>query len=848
MTIIILNVTFVLSWYHHRSFWMWFSYCYLPFVVVLRLIPSVTYHNNVDFKKARSLLKQFVTAHKFLVERVPPASLSKHPNLRTQRNDARTWMINQVRELGMSPYMVQPAEIDVREGIPGRLRHYSVKDLHSEPFEDPFNPHDKTVVCMVNSDYYLEEEDWNALAGAPILIYTMRFEAPALSRPEYTYRWNGKVYEIKVAGGAEYRHKVWSYDRDSVVIGKGENAYVYDVVTHDHGDHRLVTMVPNARVPEPLLGTDLPRLARLNPTETATTYKLAVMSENLQFAISIKGAWNSRTYPADFISSLIARALTSKTSMDYGSASSIAETRGLKVDCTEATTYVREATRDGDDYVPVFSYQRACYSEPTAGAEPSLTVLAAPIQPGAAYAPVRSKASDEATIEERLNDVAPKSQKFGPEVAQYLQEFIELVVPEPLELHPCETDEVSRRQPRKTQQDLLRQGLYYSKSEAGKARTKVAAFQKAETYGKPSPPRNISTVAPPVKVWWASYIYVLADYIAGQRWYAFKTPREVEKSMARHYQSTAADKSFINVSDYSKFDGSYGAAGRYMEIRLLKRVFAKEHHADITQLHSQVQNRNANTKFRVKYNSGSSRLSGEPGTSVFNSTFNAAVVYMAFRLSGMTPRQAFDSLGLYGGDDGATLGLDPKFHEQAAHLVQMNLEIQVIKETKPFPFLGRKFAWSTLTGSPNSCCDIDRQVAKLHLSHQNGVLDPKQKLREKCEDLLRTDPNTPILGPYAEKVVKNIAPPKKPSKGTPESWWATFESDVQFTNKRDDWMYSTTKLDVASVEAAIAKSTIDNLLTRPILVPAEIKKPPYDTIINGELVKGAKPGKRARSK
>lgn len=211
----------------------------------------------------------------------------------------------------------------------------------------------------------------------------------------------------------------------------------------------------------------------------------------------------------------------------------------------------------------------------------------------------------------------------------------------------------------------------------------------------------------------------------------------------------------LTNTDYSRFDGTHSQAMYDLELALLRRVYP-DHSASLTRLNGQMRHATARTKHGVRYLVGGSRVSGAADTSLMNTFCNAAVAYVTFRVMGLPPSEAYDSLGLYGGDDGLTGDVDDNTYMSVAKGFGLKLKVASNSGALPTPFLGRVFL-SPMAG-PESVPDIPRCFSKLHVTANRNVC-PSLALSAKAFGHKIMDPDLPILRNWARLALSH---PKVP--------------------------------------------------------------------------------------
>jgi len=199
---------------------------------------------------------------------------------------------------------------------------------------------------------------------------------------------------------------------------------------------------------------------------------------------------------------------------------------------------------------------------------------------------------------------------------------------------------------------------------------------------------------------------------------------------------------------------------------VISRAFPPDYADPALELHSRQYNQKARMSLGYSYDTGTSRCSGSPETSTFNTIDNAFHSYLSFRLGedALPPDEAFAALNnaMYGGDDGIVADANGEKLERAAKL--MGLRIKVVD----FPFgssgvnfLARVYSPYVWFGDLNSMCDLVRHLSKFHTT---TPLPPSvteiQKFVEKARGLRLSDANTPIIRQICERAMQydHVAP------------------------------------------------------------------------------------------
>jgi hypothetical protein len=177
----------------------------------------------------------------------------------------------------------------------------------------------------------------------------------------------------------------------------------------------------------------------------------------------------------------------------------------------------------------------------------------------------------------------------------------------------------------------------------------------------------------------------------------------------------------------------------------------------------------------------------------------------------LTPRQAWDKLGLFGGDDGLQGDVDPQQQQLAYASLGQELEIEiVVRGDLGVDMLSRKYGPDVWYGSANNMCDLSRQLSKLHVSVPlPSKVSPSQKLATKLFSYYLTDRHTPIIGDLASLVVTRypdliIRPDTDPELCRQlMTYFSNHPAQDQFINSREDWMYDVLRADMPDFDEGL---------------------------------------------
>jgi len=776
------------------------------------------------------------------------------------RSASSLFIDNCARYLGKKLIYYQGSKSDVRNGREYSRTLHWIKDHGVEPRK--YNPGPDDMVALVDVDYYIDMPSFMANNFRPIFLYS--FQPSSVSRStgeyKYTFNQNGTVTYI-VSGGATYMHQVWNYDGDSVIVKKYKNFGCTKILSEVScfslerrqvdDDHQIILLAPMAKyvglaawIADAVL--DGRELSRLNPVVGKFTRLTTNDHDGMRVHTGLASEFVSCVVEARHDAELGSIARVGSIDLP------LAVVRKYVVDEISSPAILREFHLSMLNHklnlvstsVPrVRRYQIVKdLSAYNPDAKPSLVPFMNPIVDGA-FAPDMCDANDERSIKTRINDVRDNTQlsKF---LIDIVDEFVELFVDgNTMSLTPVELDEVYERQNSPQQRRILAESDNFEKQDR-----LVKSFMKREAYANVTDPRNISTINGADKRDYSTYMYALGDYIKRFEWYAFgKTPLEIASRVA---DIATASKIGITETDFSRMDGRVGEVLRHLEKTLIMKLFGKRFHNELLELMRGQTNLRGVTRHGIKYDSGLSRLSGSPETSVFNTIANAFVAFLTFRKTKVQNRyvnkfEAWNRLGIYGGDDGLTADVDDGLYATAAAMVGQHLTSETKhRGASGVKFLARLYGPEVWFGDMNSTCDIPRTLSKFHttVALPKSVSD-EEKLVDKAYALSLTDSNTPIVGPYVTRVMSK-RPPNFKFRNYGRKW--QFEQDVskQYPNEYSDWMMDYAQKALPEFAFGQFNDWINGCVELRDLMQAPKFQPPVEpmaaksdiTIVDGDLV------------
>lgn len=720
---------------------------------------------------------------------VPVTSSHTHPASAATRSAAASFMKQFAHVVGRPAYQHQKSAADVRHGFQGSRSYYWAKDLEVE--DETYRPSPDALICLKDVDYYMDMEVFLAKTFQPVLLYTFNPSTAGTTRSDFSYSFDKDgVVTTEINGGSKYSHPVWQYGTDTLkctwrVFGFPLKTTMFHVnykqVTEDR---QLVLLTPIATweglsaLTAELISAG--RLRRLKPDVQwcgdIRFLRLKIRGPKPMVSTGIVGTPVSATIPVEDDMALSLCVADSKST-----ALLVPAIKKLVTDEREAFILKRFYLHGKRTCLPGViqveeGVRRYQFGKKDLTAKPAMRAFMQPLL-HLGYVPDKTKDNDKVMIAKRVTEQQAKvANVTRPSVwlADKLAEFTDFFCGDTL-LTPTTFEEVALRQNRPSQQMVL------TKASIATDKHDAESFSKSEAYAEVKDPRNITIIAPQDKVHYATYIYPLADHAKQFPWYAFgKSPLEISERVV----FIAAHAQYLGEADASRMDGTVNALVRlYVEKPILTRLF-RHNRAEITKLHETQYNLSSRTKLGVKYNTGFSRCSGSMETSVFNTILTAVCAYVTYRSMGLTPQEAWDSLGVFGGDDGLVVDINSAAYHRSAKALGLTLKHKnYARGELGVNFLSRFFGPYVWYGDPTSICDVPRQLAKFHLTVGDPT-NPAEKLAEKVRSFLLTDANTPVIGDYCRKVADVYS--VRPGEG--ETWWSQFEADVQFPNEKADWM------------------------------------------------------------
>jgi len=719
------------------------------------------------------------------------------------RNAAGRFMDRLGLSLGLEPYYISRSRSDERASRSGSRSYYWAKDLNTTPARLRVPAH--ALVCMVDVDQFLDMPHFLCRHLAPTCVYTFQPEHSAHVEADYSFSFDKQsIVEYAVAGGGRYFHHVWNYGIETLLCNETAWGFTYGLAAYavdrrrSSPNREIVMLTPTGKWSGPMAHVmfsckwlQSAVLQRLNTHHLDFTRLKTVGKLGAMISTARCGGLACATVTAAIDETIAGVARSSKYDLVLPQVMGYVE--GDRTKAVLLMEYHRLCVPYKPDVVcPVEDSVRRYQFKPDdydPSAKASLHGFMSPLVHGA-FAPDRTLGNEQQGIAGRIVNVKPTKIVVTMALSALIVEFVEFVVPAgyAYSLDPVDYDEVLDRQNKPTQRATL------ARSEGAWPKPVTQTFNKAEAYANVKDSRIISQINGVDKRDYSMFMYAFEVILKQHEWYAIgKKPFDI----ARRVATMLADAKFATTTDFSRFDGHGSNLMREVERAVILRSFRRVYHDELIQLHKSQFGMTAYGMFETKYEQAYARASGSPETSIFNSLINAFVAYVALRwtkLQGVEipPKQAFHSLGIYGGDDGLTANVDKDAYVRAAKAIGQDITVELVQRGMfGIKFLARIYSPDVWFGDTNTCCDILRQVVKFHTTVRlNSNVTPIMKLLEKVRSFILSDPDTPIIGEFCQLVLRihGRAIDFDERCAAVSTWTARYDAESQYPNRAAEWM------------------------------------------------------------
>jgi hypothetical protein len=712
-----------------------------------------------------------------------------HPTAAIMRRNANMFMQQACMTLGRRSYNFQLSPTQQRLTNAGFRTVYCAKDLQMAYQNDELKSDD--VIVLTDVDYYVDMS--TILRGNPALAYTFVPLEVAGTTEDGIYTTHAdNTVETITNGGSRYRHLLWDYDNDHVVIDTWYGAYIYLIEQIKVTETRRIIYFNPVRFVPFILGWILPgrRLRRRTFNKAGVMYSKFTKTNDegvveLWHSMAYAGDTPACTIRSDTFQAAYIRLITNKTPHisdveRYFSTHNVANTLHAATlffhiyqNCPGVFNERPELITPCVEQKDTHSYQSVDGLASEDG-KPTMRAVWPGYGNGIAFSPVKSYNNDKACLKGRIEEVKNKRYPIPPSYYSYLHEFVGHMVPSSRmgSVTPLSYEEIWDRFSKPTQRAKLAQADY-----AMQGKATVLSFQKVESYGKLTAPRNISTLPMAHNAIMGQFTIPIMTHIFKLcHWYAFgKHPREVSQILFMKSQGTIS----ATASDFTKLDGSIQEFFRDGFDMIAVAALHRQYHAEWLRNSKKERNTKCRTAHGLKYESDSTILSGSSLTSLLGTFVNALIMYIAYR-TGYDSEQAWARLGVYGGDDGVSFDLPAVWVRNTAAKFGMLCEASESCVGEPLTFLGR--IYPDIWTSPASMADTKRQVGKLHLTGSPKIVPDFLVLFRKAQGLRCTDENTPFLTAWCDSVMRIV---RTQHCAEPENhkYWHLTKADIAYWSK-----------------------------------------------------------------
>jgi hypothetical protein len=791
--------------------------------------------------------------------KLKPVDGHTHGQSAASRSEASIFIDILGETTGKRVVQYQGSSADVRNGRTVTRTWHWPKDLQVAP--QGVKRREDDLLALVDVDYYIDMPKLLSDHVGPKVLYTFQPSGVARSVGEYKYTFNSdNEVDYRVAGGGRYKHQVWNYDGDSVstmswfcCLPTRYTAYSIERKRVDD-DHQLVLLTPlavfkgiSAYLALKQLG-EIP-LKRLRVADGEFLRLRSNMSSGMFVHTGLVDSYICCTVPVQADDAMSCAARTSKVKLTLAAIKSKIDEYGGSIKGCEAlhlyhtsavNNFKPEMISALDEGVRTFQWSEKI-ADLDHEVKPSMVAFMKPMLHGA-FCPDDCLGNDKRLIAERVTKTT-STQMLTDSMHRRVNEFVaELVRRGVHGLRMADIETVYDKQGKPSQQAILHRADH----EAPNKNTK--SFMKKECYQSVTDPRNISQINGPDKREYSRVCYALTDAIKKFSWYSFgQTPLRT----AERVGDICRNARWVLLTDFSRMDGRISPAVRYFERVLLAKVFHKDEVVSVLDRWKTQHGLRGRSKHGVCYETLTSRLSGSPETSVFNTLLTAFILFSAYRgtkRQGMyiPVQQAFDSVGIAGGDDGLTADLDGKLlSRKASDMGQVLTSDQVARGGLGVSFLSRLYSpeiwYASSKDELSSICDIRRVLAKFHVTLRlTRDITADQKLYDKAFALHLSDANTPIIGPFVCKVLKLFG--EKKFLNSTNIWNVEQNVCEQYPNTTTQWGWDVVARDLPLFDKDRFNAWVETADVRTIFLPPVFHPPtPADpkegkVMVDGDVI------------
>jgi hypothetical protein len=758
----------------HREVWL------VGGVIAIGTVIGYAVYKEADWHSYRAIVRTWIT-QRFgvrknagvrndfqqsfkMAEKKSPAGHS-HPKSAAVRTAATGCIDDWILRTGCETYAVSASTRD--EETTGYHEFYMARDVICAPqWKSVEETH---IIKMVDVDYHVDMRRWIQYMR-PLVLYTFSpvTVAGTLEEAHFTIENNTVDYFCK--GGAHYHHRIWDFNSDWIVVDYYWGSIVCSIEQrHLSEQRRVVLITPEYKIWGPL-GRWLPgkRLDYIEYEKNPGVNQIDSTNEDGEriTSVGIPGDFTSVQLTHQHLGAIRYRCGRSKDPdphsierfltkfKDQYPEPAITATHLLKI-VLAMPVVVRRAdlnAKSGNvEYRPdsfqAVGSEKAGFFVLEDGKEIGRCVHPSLVDhPG--VVPRESYNNDLACIVGRIervyNDKTPP-----PIYNRWAADFIRHLVPKPGIGTPWSIDQVIKAQNKPTQIGRNKRVMPWITEED---ECFISAFMKHEAYGAVNSPRNISQCPTQHTLRLSAFTYPFKiDVMQDQPWFS---PGKPPRKIAERLHEAAQRFEVMSEIDYSRFDGSISLWLREtVERAVMLRWCHPDSRRELASMIDAESNARGKTRSGLPYRSAFTRLSGSPGTTLWNSIVNAFAIYAAARKAGLTHEGAIDMIIAAAGDDGGT-ALAKNCMEAAAKDLGLHLKCEEKRSGDCFRYLGRVFLDPSSTTA--SIQDPVRTLKKLHISFAPKDVPLDIALYNRAYGYGALDPHAPLVSTWCQRVMKDV--------------------------------------------------------------------------------------------
>jgi hypothetical protein len=706
----------------------------------------------------------------------------------SHRNDAVMNAQNFADSCAVLLCIAQRSATNVNRGIKGFTEYHWVCDLAAErehwlriaakrilpPLKLTPGPND--MVYLGCTDFHMDINDFCAeLPAVPILIYTIVPKHAAYIGPDYSYFFNheGEIV-YRVNGGGLYCHKLWHFAGTTVSVplkprfpmpwkvGQLPGYRSYRLSRRESEEnHQLILL-------EPLLqsGWELPHekpFARLDPRDGEFVRIDSMSPDGPTTSIGRVNSLACVTVPTRIIDGMVCHAGAIGTRYAIYNAISDLGQGTSTTDAALLAGYVRQAVKEAPPIAQIIitaPYAAPCFtfSPPSRErAEPAMSAFSSAFVQNPNVHAMRSISCQKEAVFGRVTKLAHlEPLPVSKHVYLAVLYFARAVAGRHAgTLLPVDWETVYEHQSRPSQRAILQRAL----DQPGVPRGTHQSFIKTESYDKVKDPRIITTMPPTQKLEGARYMTALTTIMKEHPWYAFcKSNHDAAQRVAEICKSS----NFVNLGDQERMDAHRSSTLVWLEQTTIIMAFRPDHIDAAREYHRNTYFGQSVTPDGVKYNTGTTRMSGDAGTSVLTTLCTAFALFLAYTFQNLKGdreskfAQAWEWLcdkSLVGGDDTLAGELQGAPFIKACDTIGLKAKsVEILYGELGVEFLGRVYSRDVWRGCYESCSGFARHLPKLHLcTDRNFTFRPIEHAANRALSLLLTDHHTIVFSAIARK-------------------------------------------------------------------------------------------------